>query len=30
MQTIRWISQVINPTGSVGIIGVYFPQDPGA
>lgn len=29
MQTIRWISQIVNPTGSVGIIGVYFPQDPG-
>jgi glutathione-independent formaldehyde dehydrogenase len=29
MQTVRWISQVINPTGSVGLIGVYFSQDPG-
>ncbi|HVW08099.1 MAG TPA: glutathione-independent formaldehyde dehydrogenase [Bryobacteraceae bacterium] len=29
MQTVRWISQVINPTGSVGLIGVYFPKDPG-
>lgn len=29
MQTIRWISQIINPTGSVGLIGVYFSNDPG-
>lgn len=29
MQTIRWISQIINPTGGVGLIGVYFPKDPG-
>jgi glutathione-independent formaldehyde dehydrogenase len=29
MQTIRQIAEVINPTGSVGLIGVYFDQDPG-
>lgn len=29
MQTVRWISQIINPTGSVGLIGVYFVEDPG-
>jgi glutathione-independent formaldehyde dehydrogenase len=29
MQTIRQIAEIINPTGSVGIIGVYFEQDPG-
>jgi glutathione-independent formaldehyde dehydrogenase len=29
MQTIRQIADIINPTGSVGIIGVYFDQDPG-
>ena len=29
MQTIRWISGIINPTGSVGLIGVYFTEDPG-
>jgi len=30
MQTVRWISRIINPTGHVGLIGVYFPKDPGA
>jgi len=29
MQTIRQIAEVINPTGSVGLIGVYFEEDPG-
>jgi glutathione-independent formaldehyde dehydrogenase len=29
MQTIRQISELINPTGSVGPIGVYFDEDPG-
>lgn len=29
VQTLRWISQVLNPTGKVGVIGVYFPKDPG-
>lgn len=29
MQTIRNIADLVNPTGSIGIIGVYFPQDPG-
>lgn len=28
-QTIRQIAEVINPTGSVGLIGVYFDEDPG-
>ncbi|HEX5431394.1 MAG TPA: alcohol dehydrogenase, partial [Bryobacteraceae bacterium] len=29
MQTIRHCAEVLNPTGSLGIIGVYFPKDPG-
>lgn len=29
MQTIRDIADVINPTGAVGLIGVYFSEDPG-
>jgi glutathione-independent formaldehyde dehydrogenase len=29
MQTIRQISELINPTGSIGLIGVYFDEDPG-
>ncbi|HWC97961.1 MAG TPA: glutathione-independent formaldehyde dehydrogenase, partial [Candidatus Sulfopaludibacter sp.] len=29
MQTIRQISEIINPTGSIGLIGVYFDEDPG-
>ncbi|HEX5228443.1 MAG TPA: glutathione-independent formaldehyde dehydrogenase [Bryobacteraceae bacterium] len=29
MQTIRQIADIINPTGSVGLIGVYFDEDPG-
>jgi glutathione-independent formaldehyde dehydrogenase len=28
MQTFRWIAQVINPTGAVGCVGVYFPKEP--
>lgn len=28
-QTIRQIAELINPTGSVGLIGVYFDEDPG-
>jgi glutathione-independent formaldehyde dehydrogenase len=29
MQVIRDIARLINPTGSVGLIGVYFTNDPG-
>lgn len=29
MQTIRQLSQIVNPTGHVSLIGVYFPEDPG-
>lgn len=29
MQTIRWSAQILNPTGALGIIGVYFPKEPG-
>ncbi len=29
MQTIRQISELINPTGAIGLIGVYFDEDPG-
>jgi glutathione-independent formaldehyde dehydrogenase len=29
MQTIRQIADIINATGSVGLIGVYFDEDPG-
>lgn len=29
MQTIRQIADLVNPTGSVGLIGVYFNDDPG-
>ena len=29
MQTIRQIAELVNPTGSVGLIGVYFDEDPG-
>jgi glutathione-independent formaldehyde dehydrogenase len=29
MQTIRQIAEIVNPTGSVGLIGVYFDEDPG-
>ena len=29
MQTIRWCTEIINPTGSIGLIGVYFDGDPG-
>jgi glutathione-independent formaldehyde dehydrogenase len=28
-QIIDDLAQLVNPTGSVGIIGVFFPQDPG-
>ena len=30
MQTIKWATQILNPGGSLGLIGVYFPGDPGA
>lgn len=29
MQTIKWATEVLNPTGSLGLIGVYFTGDPG-
>ena len=29
MQVIRQLSKIVNPTGHIGIIGVYFPEDPG-
>jgi len=29
MQTVKWASQILNPTGSLMMIGVYFPADPG-
>jgi glutathione-independent formaldehyde dehydrogenase len=29
MQTIRQIAEIVNPTGSVGVIGAYFDDDPG-
>ncbi len=29
MQTVKQLAQVVNATGSVSLIGVYFPQDPG-
>lgn len=29
MQTVRQIAELVNPTGSVGLIGVYFDEDPG-
>ncbi len=28
MQTVKWSTQLLNPTGSLGLIGVYFPADP--
>jgi glutathione-independent formaldehyde dehydrogenase len=29
MQTVRDLGQIVNATGKVGLIGVYFPEDPG-
>ncbi len=29
MEVMRQLSKVVNPTGHIGIIGVYFPEDPG-
>lgn len=29
MQTVRWAANILNPTGSLSLIGVYFPKDPG-
>src|SRR4051812_10281132 len=29
-QVMEWLSQIINPTGHLGIVGVYFDSDPGA
>lgn len=29
MQVVRQLSRIVNPTGHVGLIGVYFAQDPG-
>ena len=28
-QILEWLAEVVNPTGKVGLIGVYFPEDPG-
>jgi glutathione-independent formaldehyde dehydrogenase len=30
MQTVRQLAEIVNPTGHVSLIGVYFPEDPGA
>jgi glutathione-independent formaldehyde dehydrogenase len=30
MQTVKWASKILNPGGSLSLIGVYFPGDPGA
>lgn len=30
VQALEWAAEVLNPTGSLGIIGVYFNSDPGA
>jgi glutathione-independent formaldehyde dehydrogenase len=29
MQTVRELCRIVNPTGKIGLIGVYFPEDPG-
>ncbi|MBZ5583261.1 MAG: glutathione-independent formaldehyde dehydrogenase [Acidobacteriia bacterium] len=29
MQTVRNLARIVNPTGHAGLIGVYFPKDPG-
>lgn len=29
MQTVRQLAEIVNPTGHVGLIGVYFSEDPG-
>jgi glutathione-independent formaldehyde dehydrogenase len=29
MQTVRQLAQIVNPTGHISLIGVYFPNDPG-
>jgi glutathione-independent formaldehyde dehydrogenase len=29
MQVVRQLSKIVNPTGHVGLIGVYFAEDPG-
>lgn len=29
MQTVRYLADIVNPTGNVGLIGVYFDEDPG-
>ena len=29
MQTVKWSTQLLNPGGSLSLIGVYFPADPG-
>ncbi|MDB5177397.1 MAG: Alcohol dehydrogenase GroES domain protein [Candidatus Saccharibacteria bacterium] len=29
-QVIESLSELVQPTGSIGLIGVYFPEDPGA
>jgi glutathione-independent formaldehyde dehydrogenase len=29
MQVMNWIADIINPTGAVGCVGVYFQEEPG-
>lgn len=29
MQTVKWSTEILNATGSLALIGVYFPSDPG-
>jgi glutathione-independent formaldehyde dehydrogenase len=29
VQVLEWLAEVVNPTGRVGSVGVYLPQDPG-
>jgi len=28
-QVLEWLAGIVNPTGKAGLIGVYFPEDPG-
>ena len=29
-QVLEWLSKVVNPTGAIGVVGVYLAPDPGA
>src|SRR5262249_18496261 len=29
-QVLDWLSRVVNPTGAIGVVGVYLAPDPGA